>query len=69
MPAVSLLSTFFLALFAAANPATIQKNPLTLTFVKHFNNHSSKKFNSPAENRLVDYIASVGIGNPATQCK
>ena len=25
--------------------------------------------NSPAENRAVTYVASVGVGSPATNCK
>jgi cathepsin E len=25
--------------------------------------------NSPADNRAVTYIASIGVGNPATNCK
>ena len=25
--------------------------------------------NSPAENRAVSYVASVGVGSPATDCK
>ena len=31
--------------------------------------HNDAVINSPADNQAVDYVASVGIGSPATTCK
>ena len=75
----ALLNTLLLALVLAANPAfALFKTP----FIKRYGsgpdifNHDQARarhlagdvINSPAENRAVTYIASVGVGSPATNC-
>ena len=75
----ALLNTLLLALVLAANPAfALFKTPFTKRYasapdiLKHdqvrARHLAGAVINSPAENRAVTYIASVGVGSPATDC-
>ena len=96
MVAASLLSTFFFALAAVAQPVEQPTSQVKLAFSKRIDtstgpvnlveqdrlrvNHlkagkdqglvgRSAVLSSPADNRAVSYIATVGVGSPPTNCK
>ena len=47
----------------------VSQAQLRLDKIKGINNGPAKGINSPADNRAVSYIATVGVGSPPTNCK
>ena len=77
----ALLNTVLLALVLAANPAfALFKTPIIKKYasgkadiLQHDQARAgrfatSSSINTPATNRAVSYIATVGIGSPPTNC-
>ena len=61
---VSLARSRFVKL-VSHNP--LKQDQLRIKTAKGLSNRAV--INSPAENRAISYIASVGVGSPATYCK
>ena len=47
----------------------VEQDLLRVKLIKGLDLHDIFGFNSPAVNRAVTYIASVGVGSPPTYCK
>ena len=47
----------------------VEQDLLRVKLIKGLDLHDIFGFNSPAVNRAVTYIASVGVGSPPTNCK
>jgi cathepsin E len=69
----SLLTTVLLALVVAADPIPVKRSLVTLPISRRINMmngvHILEHNSSQAENQAVSYVASIGVGSLATQCK